>query len=176
MGMSASALEAERPPGPALWMPTPLNLTLANLSPRPQNWLKGGGEGGPQSPKPLCLLRQRLRGGTCLHASYSHRVPETAGERGLAAQGHTQRACPAPGGPGIPARLPERKGVSHRQARSGRLFPGKGKEGKRGNQKAWRRAGAGCPYLPGTALAELPAPALAKPFSRSCSQRGTQGR
>lgn len=68
--MSAFPLEDERPPGPDLWMALPLNLTLANLS-HPD--LKIGLIGGVlQKPPTSCLLRLRLRGRTCLHASYSY--------------------------------------------------------------------------------------------------------
>lgn len=67
-----------------------------------------------------------------------------------AARCHTQQVHPGTGGPRTPVWLPEGKVVSHRQARSGHLFPGKGKEGKRGNQKAWRRArGGGALIFPG---------------------------
>lgn len=59
---------------------------------------------------------------------------------------------------------------------SGRHFPGKGKEGKRGNQKSWRHTrcvcGGGALIFPDLLWLALPAPTLVKSFSQHCPPEG----
>lgn len=81
------------------------------------------------------------------------------------------------GGPGIPVWLPERKGVSHSQARIPASLSGNGKGRKERKPEGLEACrGEVTLIFPGLHVLELPAPTLAKSlFPIVAHKRGTQG-